>query len=274
MAPNRKSVTTLVESLSNSDLQSLQNTIQPKFLPLTHPQEQAETSEPNRVDSSASYWEWPTETVESTDVLSLANIESNLIQASRSQSQTVTTKAENDDYWAEDQQQQEDSPDSSSTQPQHIITCSYWDWTSNPKQAAIDSILAEERAYQMVSAAVSQAMTVTHKPSSPLLQPCRESNDSYWQWESPIVSSSRDNDSYWDWQPKNPLQALLEYERAREFLTVDNILCQLQAAPPVDCATATKTESDDYWNWSEHYGDQYWEAHPAALATASGYWDW
>lgn len=37
MAPNRNSVASILETLSSNDLQSLQNTVQPKFLPLTHP---------------------------------------------------------------------------------------------------------------------------------------------------------------------------------------------------------------------------------------------
>ena len=108
MPPNRKSKEGLVHNLSSSDLQSLQNAIQPKFSPLTHPSEEKKNTlhKPKRrqAGSSAFYWYWPADVEqEPIDVLSLSNIESNLIQAANANAAVAETESEqvpaHDDYW-------------------------------------------------------------------------------------------------------------------------------------------------------------------------------
>ena len=108
MAPNRKNIPSLIQTFSSSDLQSLQNAIQPKFLPLTHPSEEKKSTlhKPKKpqAGSSASYWDWPADVEqEPIDVLSLSNIESNLIQAANANAAVAETESEqvpaHDDYW-------------------------------------------------------------------------------------------------------------------------------------------------------------------------------
>jgi hypothetical protein len=281
MAPNRKNVASLLESLSSNDLQNLQSTIQPKFLPLTDAREAEQHQQPQQQQvkavESVSYWDWDANVVEEpVDVLSTANIASNLIQAAAtvvSESQPV---AAHDDYWADQSQ-----PVVVVNKPQHV-ECSYWEWPAeqDSKKATIDRILAEERAFHLVSAAATEE---TERSASPVfllrqVQSHKESNDQYWAWESNQVAShtmdaSHPNANYWDWEEKteeHPFQALLEYEAVRQMLTAENIVRQMQWTKVQECATQNK--SDDYWTWSEHYGDQYWEA-PKSQAVSTGYWD-
>ena len=66
----------------------------------------------------------------------------------------------------------------------------------------------------------------------------------------------------------------MEYEAARELLMASTIVQQLQSSNITTKANATKASSDDYWNFSERYGDEYWQERPAIAATGAGYWDW
>ncbi len=283
MAPNRKSVASLGQSISSNDLQSLQNTVQPKFLPLTHPKEEQQQPKPEAQQvESISYWDWSPEVEqEPVDLFSAANIQSNLIQAANaiteSESQQV---ADHDDYWADRSQ----APAALVTQPQHV-ECSYWKWPADQdsKKAAIDQILAEERAYQLVSAATTEATeSAAEAPMSRHVEPSKVANDTYWTWKSQQVAAhtmdaSHPSNNYWDWdaqaaQLQSPLQALLEYEAAREFLTAANIVRQLQQSQKFETACALQASSDDYW--SECQADQYWDMPAAAVVcTGQGYWD-
>jgi hypothetical protein len=279
MAPNRKNVTTLPSR--NHDLQS---TIQPKFLPLTHPKEQQQQCE--------SYWVWPASVEEQKiDVLSADNITSNLIQAaaalSESRSQQV---AAHDDYWADQSQPAEVVV--VTNKPQQV-ECSYWDWPAeqDSKKATIDLILAEEEAYRLVSGSATEKTEVSASPVSPSrqVQSHKESNDQYWAWESNQVAAhsmdaSHPNANYWDWnttntavEQQNTIQALLEYEAVRQMLMTENIVRQLQAFKVNhNHCVGTQKSSEDYWCWSEHYGDQYWDAprQPAISTGNKGYWEW
>eukprot|EP00339_Tiarina_fusa_P006166 CAMPEP_0117026322 /NCGR_PEP_ID=MMETSP0472-20121206/19367_1 /TAXON_ID=693140 ORGANISM="Tiarina fusus, Strain LIS" /NCGR_SAMPLE_ID=MMETSP0472 /ASSEMBLY_ACC=CAM_ASM_000603 /LENGTH=261 /DNA_ID=CAMNT_0004733305 /DNA_START=48 /DNA_END=833 /DNA_ORIENTATION=+ len=260
MAPNRKNLTGLLQALSSSDLESLQSSVQPKFLPLTHPVEQAkqqqqqhhpqQTTQPQTPrqpqNESASYWEWTSEDVveeaEPVDLFSASRLEANLIKDANAAAQQQESQqvAAHDDYWAEADQQQISEQAVVETAPQHV-DASYWDWTSK-----------------------------------------QEESQSYWEWESPKVAPHVVNPSaypskanYWDWETQESVKAVLESEAAREFLAAANIVRQLQAAAPVS-SSGTKSSSDDYWTGSEHLGDEYWQAAstPVVAATGSaGYWD-
>jgi hypothetical protein len=283
MAPNRKNIASLLETLSSNDLQGLQNTIQPKFLPLTHPNEEQQQRKPQTQQVEyVSYWDWSPEVEqEPVDLFSAANIQSNLIQAANaiteSESQQV---ADHDDYWADRSQ----APAALVTQPQHV-ECSYWKWPADQdsKKAAIDQILAEERAYQLVSAATTEATeSAAEAPMSRHVEPSKAANDTYWAWQSQQVAAhtldaSHPSNNYWHWdvqaeEVQTPLQALLEYESVREFLTAANIVHQLQQSQRVEAPCALQASSDDYW--SECQADQYWDMPAAAVvSTGQGYWD-
>jgi hypothetical protein len=283
MAPNRKNISSLLETLSSNDLQSLQNTVQPKFLPLTHPKEEQQQPKPETQQvESVSYWDWSPEVEqEPIDLFSAASIQSNLIQAANAITESESQRvADHDDYWAD----QSLAPTVPVTQPQHI-ECSYWQWPAeqDSKKATIDRILAEERAYELVSGATTEATEIAAEtPVSCHVEPSKVANNSYWIWQSLQVAAhtldaSHPSNKYWDWdaqaaQVQSPLQALLEYEAAREFLTAANIVRQLQESQPVEAHRALQASSDDYW--SDCQANQYWDMPAAAVvSTGQGYWD-
>ena len=284
MAPNRKNLTCLLESLSSNDLQNIQNTIQPKFLPLTDAGEAAQQQQPQhqvKAVESVSYWDWDAGVVEEpvNALNSVANLESNLIQAAAALSESENSQqvVAHDDYWCG----QSSGPTELANKAQHVER-SYWEWPADQdsKKATINRILAEERAFQLVSAAATEETELSAGPVSPSrqVQNHKESNDQYWHCESNQVGAhtmdaSHPNANYWDWEEKteqHPFQALLEYEAVRQMLTAENIVRQMQSTKVQECATQNK--SDDYWTWSEHYGDQYWET-PKSQAVSTGYWD-
>lgn len=294
MAPNRKNVASLIQTFPSSDLQSLQNAIQPKFLPLTHPSEEKKSTlhKPKKpqAGSSASYWDWPADVEqEPIDVLSLSNIESNLIQAANANAAVAETKSEqvpaHDDYW-DDQVERETASVVFVNKPQHVES-PYWAWPADQdsKQATIESILIEEKAYRLVSGVTSE---MTEKNAEPCPEPhqvhaTKASNDQYWKWEAAEVAShvlddTHPNGTYWEWNKRDEkvalLRSLLEHEAARRILAVDNIVRQLQSQK-ASRASCIQERFDDYWTVSEGYGDQYWEAQQTPVAaTGTGYWNW
>jgi hypothetical protein len=285
MAPNKKSIATLTTSLSDVDLQSLQNTVQPKFLPLTHPGEQQQTQQETKSVAttavSASYWDWsadqPTEQV---NVLSLSNIESNVIQAAQKQdNKECITVAGDDSYWAEQAQEEPVRV----SKPQHVESPSYWEWTAeqDSKKETIKNILRDEQARQLVSGkAIQQNLLRAAAPQEAAqVQTEKASNGTYWAWESPVSAShvndaSHPNANYWTWnvEKKSPVDTIMEDEAARQMLSVAHIVRNLQSQQLVD--SPTSAESDYYWNEPEDLGDCYWDApSPQQQAVTSGYWD-
>ena len=88
MAPNQKSLSALVQTLSNQDLAALRNAVQPKYLPLTHPSEanqqvESKAEHPPRTESW-SYWGWESEPQPTVCILSTDNMVSNLIANAQS----------------------------------------------------------------------------------------------------------------------------------------------------------------------------------------------
>jgi hypothetical protein len=309
MAPNRKQVTTLLPS--PTDLANLQSTLQPKFLPLTHPKEeqqhvqrQTQQEEPIKANSAkpiASYWDWPADIpVHETkkDLFSVANLESNLIQAANSIPVTTesSTVAANDDYWAEESCTGTESKPTVATKPQHLIASSYWDWGTaiTPKEknhATIQKIVQEDKAHRIVSASL-QVQPATTIVSSNTLQ---KSHDEYWCWESPVTAShvldvKHPWANYWD-EKEEPttttttmmmIQQMKDYEHARQVLTVAHMvqcLVQHRPVPSIGSSVINSVSSDDYWSWSEPLGDAYWDttttaANPVvACGGCVDYWD-
>jgi len=160
MAPNRKSLTSLVQTFH--DLEGLQQTVQFKYLPLTHPhessaQQQHHQTQHQNNDSSASYWQWSSDDIqeETFCVLSTDNIVSNLIQASPTlsgeehSSETVT---QHDSYWAEYAHPSPFMPESDNA--------NYWAWETSCSDIAQPIVKAAKQRHE------------EHQSDS----------DSYWAW--------------------------------------------------------------------------------------------
>lgn len=284
MAPNRKSLNVLVQSLSNNDLADLQNTVQPKYLPLTQDTSSDEsthvTPAATQPQESASYWDWSSPAEEDVVcVLSTDNIVSNLIQASATLEQSATIQ-QNDDYWGEECTNctQEDEPKESL----NTIESSYWEWPADQDatQAELNRILTEERAYQIVSGAQSEA--------NEQKQVTKSSTEDYWAWKA--QPEEQDAADYWAWETetKSPetraveekqamITGLIEYEAARQLLMASTIVSQLeQAAKNAAAEDHQNMSNDDYWSWQEDL-DNYWDmpafTAKAATPVTTGYWD-
>lgn len=305
MAPNRKSIAALTATLSSTDLQSLQTSVATsKFLPLTDPKEALQQAQPPKqqtvvvAENSASYWDWqstaPVEPAETFDILSLANIEANLVKTAEEYKTESASKqvAAHDNYWAEEQQQAEPEERPVVKQAQHIET-SYWEWPAEQdyKRATIESILREEKAYHLVSGAAVELREAGAKGvSKEIIQTdaTKVSNDGYWGWESPVVAPHTDdvshpNRNYWDWSEetmkKNPHQDLLDYEAARQLVMADSIVKSLVNQKNVPTSGGSPNGcSDEYWQWSDRLGDAYWDVPATApqvtTADAQSYWEW
>jgi hypothetical protein len=312
MAPNRKQLTSLLAS--PADLAFLQGTIQPKFLPLTHPKEEQQHYEQRQHKAtpepvSASYWDWPAEVpqqeVTKKDLFSVEHLQSNLVQASNTITSTAvesSTLTINDAYWAEESSSiEEDKPVAATTQPQHMILASYWDWeTISTSQATIQTIVQEDKAHQIVSASLQVQPTATiSSNSNTVLQ--KKSHDDYWSWESPVTAShvldvNHPWVNYWDEKVESTdsdkktkmIQLIKDYEHARQVLTADHMVQQVlmlqqqeHAVTSSSSVITTKANSDiGYWSWSDPLLDAYWDTMATDVATPAvacggceGYWD-
>eukprot|EP00934_Nitzschia_sp_Nitz4_P004566 Nitzschia sp. Nitz4//scaffold303_size22340//18451//19227//NITZ4_008568-RA/size22340-processed-gene-0.15-mRNA-1//1//CDS//3329547060//4556//frame0 len=258
MAPNRKALSSLLQSLPTSELSGLRETVQPKFLPLTHPLESQQRTQceapvaATPSTESANYWDWECDVKDDSGyVLSSDNIVSNLI-ASATTATASTTESESlvnpdsDDYWAE--AGQSDCADISviETQPQSFV--------------------------------VEKDVTVRLTPAAAIEQ--AQASD-YWTWKS--EAEEKDNADYWAWESEpmpqtdakvEAIAAILEYEAAR-------LLIQASLTLPAKCCTEASlvAANDSYWDMPESF-DNYWDF-PAftpkqvAVQTADqGYWDW
>ena len=164
----------MVQTLSSGDLQNLQATVLPKYLPLTGSQEVTTTVQSTEKtpkqstqtrEDSASYWKWESIPEPTICILSTDNIVSNLIAHAQScEGETgASYLAENDDYWEEEVEvtkRQQCVP---------VVETSYWDW---PAEQAIDDLLALEDL--MHQDRVSGA--------SGLHSSATVSSDDYWAW--------------------------------------------------------------------------------------------
>mmetsp|Transcript_126085 Transcript_126085/g.353068 ORF Transcript_126085/g.353068 Transcript_126085/m.353068 type:complete len:259 (-) Transcript_126085:43-819(-) len=251
MAPNRKNVASLVGTLSNGDLTGLQETIQQKYLPLTDPKEQLQqaANEPNAkpcstttsskdTSTTVSYWDWPADAevkevaATTDDLFSASHIEANLKKEAAKWSATV--------------EQEETNLSMEEHEPKRQLGTSYWDWVAeeDTKYAMINRILADERARLLVSGAAIEAMETAAAAAHPNgARPSSDrASDEYWGWNSSAEKIS--------WDPSDGIQALLQYEEAREFLTADNIVKQLQQWNEPTKPTPLVESSNEYWMWS------------------------
>ena len=295
MAPNRKQIDLLLTT--SVDLTLLQSTVQPKFLPLTHPKEEEQHLQRQREttvqqqqpqEKSASYWDWPADVPK--DLFSASHLESNLIKASEEVADIVSNKinSENDDYWAEESSASQQQI--VATKPKHEVA-SYWDWRTTSEQeeqqATIDAIIEEDNARRFVSASLDNVQAT----AADVAANTDASNDGYWSWESPVTAShlndaSHPQANYWDWETttesekkKNMIAQFKAYEHARQLLTSEHIVELLQKQQPIESVLAAPEKSDEYWTWSESLGDVYWDESPVTKPSAviacggAGYWD-
>lgn len=270
MAPNRKPLVFLAGAASKPQLR---DALQTKFLPLTDPKGLERTSsreetrdKPTNGTTDESYWEWSEAKV---DVLSVANIEKNLIQAKLSANVPATCQGgAHDDYWSEGvvaETKSVDDGDDVTSPVQEVVGASYWDWPADQdmSKTTIENILAEEKAYQVVSGSAIEENLVNMSRSSETDSEGKActaaANDAYWAWEEPVVAAHVNDDthpaaSYWDWDTEpisegdsKVVQDIKEYEAARQILSVDHIQrnLQSQAASYGHCEQA----SDNYWSW-------------------------
>lgn len=203
MPPNRKNVQGIVQTLSSGDLQGLQDAIQPKYQPLTHPSEERK--------------------------------------------HLVVTK---------------DDEGTSATEVSHD---SYWDWPADQdmKQATIRRILEDEKARQIVCGANIETIEIIASSTKQEASKPNADNDDYWSWEAPkvaahVVDPSHPNNKYWDWdggedsseskKKKSQIQAILDYEAARERMSADHIVQNLQQAA-ITSSGGAQSSSDSYWAW-------------------------
>jgi hypothetical protein len=195
MPPNRKTVAGLVETLSSGDLQDLQSSVQPKFQPLTHPEEETRHLEKQPVESKqieSSYWDWPADRdskkaaisgiladERARELVSGANIEKieSTASATKGPSQVTAAKQANDAYW----QWNSNKVASHTADPSHPNN-NYWDWDSEgeTKSAQIKATLQYEAARKLLSADHMVQRLQTAVPASSNRQ--QSSSDDYWSW--------------------------------------------------------------------------------------------
>lgn len=292
MAPNRKQLACITDVISGLDI------VQPKFLPLTHPQEEQQQqqqkasvvieSSPAANEAVASYWDWPSNEssedgakVESKDLFSMDFIEANLIRESevlkeKLASQKTIGSTNSNDYWAErvedDLNDESDGADIPCA-PLKPAEVSYWEWPSDPRQVQINLILADEFARQQVSSeTVEKRLTESVKP---VASASKASNDSYWTWDVSKHGESKPSTNYWTWETVSEteakdsiIQAILEHESIRQQLCVERIerdLVKESSLPPKPC----KSESDDYWQMTNDDTQNYWDWSPVS---SDSYW--
>jgi hypothetical protein len=243
MAPNKKSLSCVAESLSNHDLAGM---IKSEFLPLTFDAKTLITpaalvvSSTKTVSASAAsddYWNWSAEV-----------------------SEPLTTK-EQECYWDECTDEPSDAVSSSDN---------YWDWNANPHAHVLSAAHIEAN----LKAFIAPDDVVRHAVAD---------SEAYWNLssvkdkESRTVYSSVESNDYW-YSPNTEDQIktafiarILKEESVRQMLSADNVQRQLQQA-----------HSDSYWEWEEQSQqvspdhDNYWEwkaeARPVSLAP-DNYWD-
>jgi hypothetical protein len=266
MAPNRKTVTSLVETLSSGDLAGLQDTLQSQFKPLTDAKESvttaaaaADTAAATAASSTTttstksthdvspavvSYWDWPAADDQLQEEAATTSMD--LLFSASHMEANLTKEATK---WTSKQQQQiaaNEETNLSVEEPKHAqLGTSYWDFVADEdtKYATINRILADERARLLVSGAAIEAIETRAAAEAAASvrdpPPTERASDDYWGWES-----SRDT----VWKPSDGIQALLQYEEAREFLRGGNIVSHLQQWKEPE-PTPVLASSNEYWAW-------------------------
>lgn len=246
MAPNRKNISVLVDSLEGLDVA---NVVQSKFLPLTHASEEfkhvektvvepkiviepkveetkAEEKEGDYIvnaDAEASYWDWePEEEVSEKDQLIQQILKEEEIRqklsSSRIQENLVKDAAESKEEVAEVVQSAENSDDYWNEAPA-VVTAQHLKDASHPK-------------------------------------------NNYWDWE----------DAQMEDKNQSMITTILRDEAARQLMSVSHVEQTLKNAAPVsENVSKPAAAHDSYWNWDSacvapHVVDG---THPR-----NSYWDW
>lgn len=261
MAPNRKNVASL--ELPTDIVEHLQNSIQPKFLPLTDPCEQQQHEElqgqsQQPVTDSASYWDWPADTKAAEEdkpshmeyLFTTAHIEANLIKDAKKTAAVAATSnlaAAHDDYWCD--QVEEEEHVVSQTKPQHD---DYWMMPANRteyREQVAERLTSTDHIEGNLSAAKTKSA-----PSN-----INTAQDNYWMWKAENESTQKPQiNIYWQWNTLTKreekqllIQNILEYERARQLLTADHIEKQMVAGVSHysnDVVVSTAPSQAGYWD--------------------------
>jgi hypothetical protein len=171
MAPNRKSLSALAQTLNGLELVS---SVQSKYLPLTHPLETGsqctECASPAVYEDESSYWDWSSDddVVEPTlCVLSSESIVSNLIQTGHAVREQVETNPEHDSYWSE-------SPATHSTTSDEM----YWSWETHPSRVAQLIMATTHSTYQQGEREHERVVRVSDEEVPRAAAACH----GYWHW--------------------------------------------------------------------------------------------
>jgi len=214
MAPNKKSLAQLVETLSSHDLTSM---IKSEYLPLTHAKAQdtlsavVHTEKPTlATQESDDYWNW-TAPAEMDVPLSLEEA-------------TRLTAEETIAYW--------DEPMTQSTSD-----C-YWDWSVSPHAHVLTASHVESNLLSFV--APVDVVRMVHASDSGIYWDMTSAKDK----ESKLMHSAVESTDYWYTPNTNTqvqaaiLTRILQDESIRHLLSAEHLEEQLQ-----QCA------SDAYWQW-------------------------
>ena len=208
MPPNRKSNVDVVDNhvINVNDLQ-------PKFLPLTHPneaqqdgskgqqalQQQQQQQHSQQEASHDAYWNWPSDQDRKQDmierileedrirkILSATHLEENAVQQMDTSPSQIRTNAVDEDYW---QWPSEESDIRGANRDPSHPSQDYWNWPTHSKEEEkkllIQNILEEDRCHRLLSIDHVEQNLKKHviPPSSPKSS-INVANDEYWTWDS------------------------------------------------------------------------------------------
>lgn len=254
MAPNKKSLSLLVQSLSNHDLTGL---IKSEYLPLTHAKTAIAPVERQAVirntELSQDYWSWSVDEGESQEVTSCECIEAQLLEDA-----VCLTAAEKDAYW------DEPSYNAGVTSAEQE---SYWNWSSNANDHLFT---AKHIEANLTSFVAPDVVRTVHAADT----------DKYWEVvsvkdkEAQTVHSGIDSSDYWN-TPNTAddikaalIHLIVKEDTIRQMLSAEHVESQL-----------TKNASDSYWQWQESCNEDnnnYWiwkaESRPISMGPEN-YWD-
>mmetsp|Transcript_21162 Transcript_21162/g.29918 ORF Transcript_21162/g.29918 Transcript_21162/m.29918 type:complete len:311 (+) Transcript_21162:76-1008(+) len=247
MAPNRKNITHLVDSLEGLDVA---NVVQAKFLPLTHATEEFKHVQQKQV-------------VLEPRIVIEPKVEET--KAEEKEEEYIVNNETQESYWDWEPEEEVSEKDQLI---QQIL-----------KEEEIRQKLSSSRIEENLvkDAAESKEEDVEFVESA-------ENSDDYWNEAPAVVTAQHLKDAthpknnYWDWEDaqmedknKSMIDTILRDEAARQLLTVSHVEQTLmKAAPVVEDAKPTAAH-DSYWTWDSacvapHVVD---ETHPR-----NNYWDW
>ena len=255
MAPNKKSLSLLVQSLSNHDLTGL---IKSEYLPLTHAKSAVAPVERQAVirntESSQGYWNWTADAEGEAQESTACND----IEDSFSEGSVHLTAAEKASYWDESTY---NAGDTLAEQE------SYWNWSANTNDHLLTATHIEANLASFVEPNVVRIINAAD-------------TDKYWEVvsvkdkETQTICSGVDSHDYWNTPNtthdiKNSFfNLILKEDAIRQMLSAEHVV-----------AECTKNASDSYWQWEEpsnQDNNNYWvwkaESRPISLGPEN-YWD-